>query len=159
MKQTEGFTFIEILVVVALVGIIMTGIVGMLLSVLRSSRKNEVMTNLKQAGDQAMVSMSGIIRNAKEISGCDPTLEITNSAGETETFTCNLSGDEKINSSIRGDLISSGVTTCSFTCPLANEAGTFDSVTINFELSSGSENDPTSHVKAVFETTISLRNY
>jgi len=155
MKTNKGFTFIEILVVVSLVGIIMTAIVGMLLSVMRSSRKNEAMTNLKQAGDQAMVSMSGIIRNSKEISRCDDVLEITNSADETETFTC---ADGTIELNEEDFLISSGVTDCSFFCE-PDETGAFGSVTIDFTLSSGSEGDPTSNVEAVFKTTISLRNY
>jgi len=162
MKTNKGFTFIEILVVVSLVGIIMTAIVGMLLSVMRSSRKNEAMTNLKQAGDQAMVSMSGIIRNSKEISGCvSSDLEITNSVNEIETFSCEedlvnpLIGTIKLNEEY---LISSGVTDCSFFCD-PDETGAFGSVTIDFTLSSGSEGDPTSNVEAVFKTTISLRNY
>ena len=162
MKQSEGFTFIEILVVVALVGIIMTGIVGILLSVLRTSRKNEAMTNLKQAGDYALGVISGKIRNTQEIKCEGTVLTLTNLNDLTTviSLTCDTDSDsiKENDNYLISEEVGMSLSDCEISC-VSGVSGSPDSVMVGFTLSSGLGDDPTSHVEAVFKTTISLRNY
>lgn len=148
----KGFTFIEILVVVALMGTIMLGTVGFLMAVLKTSRKSEATTGLKQAGDQALELISSIVRNSSSVA-CNDELDVIRSDGVTEVFSCS---GESLVSDVRGVLISSGVESCAFTCILG-DGNMPDSVTIKFTLFS--EGDPTTQASIDFETSVSLRNY
>lgn len=162
---TNGFTFVEILVVATLAGIVMMGTVGMLLSILRSSRKSEAITNLKQVGDHALEIISSKVRNAQTITcaavGNTYTIQATSYQGTTTDFslTCDPGGDGEIkqgeNALISPD-IGIEITACSLVCTPGGE-GIPGTAEIGFTLSSGL--DPASQASVHFKTTVSLRNY
>ena len=148
-----GFSLIELLVVVGLIGVIMVFTVGLLFSILQASRKSEALTTVRQKGSHVLELISTMIRNATEITACSSTsLTITNYDGGSTTFNCS---DSSISSN-SAVLLSSGVSSCNFSCSFG-ERGIPDSATI--ELTLFSEGDLGDQVSLTFTTSASLRNY
>ena len=152
--RRKGFTLIELLVVVSLVGIIMVATVGLLLSVLRGSRKSEALSIVKQNGDHVLELISTRVRNARAINSCpgNTSLSVTNPDGGETIFSC--SGETiSSNSAV---LVSSGVSNCAFICN-SGSRGVPASTTVQFTLTSGQSG--VEQASTTFNTTVSLRNY
>ncbi|MDQ3098434.1 MAG: type II secretion system GspH family protein [bacterium] len=67
IKNEQGFTLIEILVVIAIVGVL-TGITSdIFIQIVRGSNKANVVTEIKQNGDNVLNQLERTIRNAEEI--------------------------------------------------------------------------------------------
>lgn len=165
MEQLKkGFTLIEILVVVAIVGIVAVTATGLFTYSLRSNQKTRAILEVKQVGDSAMAVMANKIRGAGEIVSpvCpftkSPTVKITDADGDEVIFS--LEGS-KIKQEIAGSvshLTSAGLTIgpLEFSC----FEGIPEVVEISFTLKKGSAGDPIHHVSLDFMTSISLRrNY
>jgi len=169
--RKSGFTLIEILVVVGILGIIAVIASNVFFTTLRSSGKTKALTTVKQNGDYALSVMERLIRDSQEV--------MTNSAGQycvagmkkikvkridgTEVeFACEEEGT--VNGRIASNsarLISSGVKVdqCSFDC---ESKGQFypKTVTIKFTLSqSAVTTKPEEQASVNFQTTVSVRNY
>ncbi|OGV89699.1 hypothetical protein A2Z41_02475 [Microgenomates group bacterium RBG_19FT_COMBO_39_10] len=171
MVKKNGFTLIEILVVVGLFGIIAVISSASFFSLLRGSTKAKTASNVKQNGDYALGVMERMIRNARYLEkNSDSTpedeqicelgmtkIKIKNPDGGSTEFSC---GDDKISSN-SADLISDEIIVdCSFDCQ-RQEDGSFkpDVVTIDFILSSGGPSARPEELALIsFKTTISLRN-
>ncbi|MBI3379591.1 type II secretion system protein, partial [Candidatus Gottesmanbacteria bacterium] len=93
-KSLRGFTLVELLVIVALVGMI--GVITSQVFIIgfRSAGKGEIVKEVKQNGDYAMSVMETMVRNAADISPdqvCNAnstSLSIINPDGYTTTFDC-----------------------------------------------------------------------
>ena len=172
--QNRGFTLIEILVVVGILGIIAVVASNVFFTTLRSSGKTKVLTTVKQNGDYALSVMERMIRDSQEV--------MTNSdgqycvAGMKKIKVKKLDGTElefvcpeeeeagTTNSRIASNsahLTSSEVKvdSCSFDC---ESKGQFypKTVTINFTLSqSAVTSRPEEQASVNFTTTVSVRNF
>lgn len=171
-SQKSGFTLIEILVVVGILGIIAVIGSNMFFTVFRGSTKTKVLTTVKQNGDYALSVIGRMVRNSSEIlknsDGQVCTLgmkkiKIKNpDKGETE-FAClevgTVNGRIASNSAqITSDEVK--VDNCSFDC---SSSGQFypETVTISFTLSQniGAAPRPEEEASMDFKTTVSIRNY
>ncbi|MEK7166142.1 MAG: type II secretion system protein [Patescibacteria group bacterium] len=179
----SGFTLIEMLVAVLIVGIL--GVVGTnsLFSLLRGASKTENIKEIKQNGDYALYVMEVKLRNGRDItSGCagsaTNTLTILNPDDTTRTeYSCAIYGTirrirEEVRNNVTGVLIgntnyltNTTVTLAAANCTSANfytctEAPTsgLKTVSINFSLQqSGTVPTPES-AQLTFKTQVSLRN-
>ncbi len=174
----NGFTFVEILVVVGVVSIISVVIAQSFFVTTRSNVKTEVIKDVKQSGLFATTIMEQMIRNAQSV---DETcaeegtelreLTITNADGQTTTFGCHEDiGVMRIASSSSGTrhyLTSSAVTlggidcsssTLRFVCRSSSYRPT--SVTISFRLTqAGVSPDLFEQADTEFQTSVSLRRW
>lgn len=106
MKKQQGFTLIEIIMVVFIFGIIIAVGGNLLFSILKGASKVEISKDAKQSGDYALGVMERAIRNAQSIttnsdgqicvSGMKK-IKIVNSDNSTSEFYCEVnSGVAKI---------------------------------------------------------------
>ena len=89
----QGFSLVEILVVVVILGILIATGGSLLMNILGSTSKSRVFTEVRQNGQYAIGLMERQIRNARSLDGYDTLsgqwLVIENSDGETyTTFSC-----------------------------------------------------------------------
>jgi prepilin-type N-terminal cleavage/methylation domain-containing protein len=78
-KNQAGFTLIEILVSVTVMGILSVLIAQVFFTTVRSNTKTELIKELKQNGDYSMGVLTRMIQNAKSVDVCDEhLLQITN---------------------------------------------------------------------------------
>ncbi len=178
----SGFTLLEILVTISVMGIIGILISQVFFTTTRANTKIELLKDIKQNGQFAMDTMTRMIRAATDInSTCATTgtqgssLQITNPNGQVTTFGCvldNTSGATRIASSsattseyLTSQNVSLGGTSCSgdpnmtliFTC--TSFADQPARVKINYVLNQlGSPSDSYQTAKQAFETTVSMRN-
>jgi len=166
-RRRSGFTLIEIIVVVGILGIIMIMGSNLFFSILRGSTKTKILQLVKQNGDYAISVMGRMIRNARSVSGSGSSITIVNPDGRPTTFSCSdldANGANEISSN-SARLINDEVkviNNCSNVFSvIAGEVGTRpDVVTINFTLSqAGVTTRPEERASVNFQTTISLRNY
>jgi len=101
MKEKLGFTLIETLLVVFVLGIVLVIGGGLFFNIMKASTKVEVEKEVKQNGEYTLAIMERIIRNSSNISLCGwEELVITNQDGELTKFRLVTDGDvDKIASS------------------------------------------------------------
>ncbi len=168
MKNSNGFTLLETLVVVSIVSIIAIFAVGVLSTVLNGGTKTAIISEIKQNGNYVMENMSRYIRNSLSISSCpgNNTLSLVQPDNSTVIYTL-LPADASNNKRIASNSATltnsdrkNGVNVASltFTCDTTISPAT---VTIDFTLtqglgvSSGQQNQ----ASETFHTTVSLRTY
>jgi len=149
---------IELLVAVGILGLVMVAATNLFFISIKSKRKTESITSIKQSGNYAIQIMSMMIRNAKNIgigASCSTTqITITNPDNQTTNFVCNTTTNKIASNS--ADLISNYVTGCNFSCNTLSKPNV---VTINFTLTIGNPTDILGYATQQFKTTVSLRNY
>lgn len=178
LSTKYGFSLIELLVVITLIGII--GVITTQVFILgfRSQGKSEITKEVKQNGDYTLSVIESMVRNAVNIqAGCNQSvaqLPITNPDGYTTTFFC--SEGDKIASISSGfpdptPSVSQALTNnkvavynCSvafrIVCPTPPINPKY--VFVNFTVSQagvGLTPTPGSFSSIDYQTTISLRNY
>ncbi|MBI2616831.1 type II secretion system protein [Candidatus Gottesmanbacteria bacterium] len=178
-SQKAGFTLIELMIVITLVGIIGTITTQVFLINVRSQNKSEIVKEVKQNGDYASAAMEIMIRNAIDVPSlqCNAQaadqLTITNQDGNSTTFDC--SDDIKIASisstfpSLPQSLTSSKVkvTGCFFKiiCPTPPLSPKY--VYMGFRVCQtgddpcpgGTNFSVDTRASLEYETTVTLRNY
>lgn len=159
----KGFTFIEILVVIALIGIISLATSQIFFTVLQSESKGEITKEVKQNGDYALSVIEQMTRNAQDvdISNCNnsgTSFTITNSDGGTTIFDCSTTQISSNSSFLTNTLVD--VSSCSVNVVCPTPATSPKYVYINFTLS---QHGPTAGVaqnaSETYQSTITLRNY
>lgn len=156
MKK-NGFTLIEILVVIGIFGILAVIGTSMFFSILKGSTKTRVLAEVKQNGNYAISVMGRMIRNAKSIESCPgSSITIENQDRDSTTFSCSGGRVASNSAYLTSDKVA--VTNCTnvFTCNLGVSPNV---VTIDFTLSQamGTRAEETAQVD--FKTTVSLRTY
>jgi prepilin-type N-terminal cleavage/methylation domain-containing protein len=90
MRNSKGYTFVEIMVVVALLGILMTGVIGLFLTNLKISNRATALARVKQEGDYSSSTIERLVRYAKTIDSTCPPIDtsfITFDSSNTITVT------------------------------------------------------------------------
>lgn len=166
MKKS-GFTLIEIMIVVGILGIIAVVGSGVFFSILRGSTKTKTLQMVKQNGGYAISVMERMIRNARALTS--PTADSTVSSitiknpdsGQT-TFSCE---------GTPAKIASNGAFLLSNEVKVSNCNNIFEVkvgqpgirpavVKINFKLSpAGTPSRPEEQAEVNFQTTVTLRNY
>jgi len=165
MKK-NGFTLIEMMIVVSLLGIIAVVGSGAFFSILRGSTKTKTLQMVKQNGDYAISVMERMIRNARAL--VSPTedstvtsIKIKNPDGKETTFSCG--GPQATIASNGASLLSSEVkvNNCNiFEVTVGQPEIRPAVVKINFNLSPEvSSTRPEEQATVNFQTTVTLRNY
>jgi prepilin-type N-terminal cleavage/methylation domain-containing protein len=158
MKKISGFTLIETLVVIFLLGLVLVVGSNLFFNILKGASKAEIEKEVKQNGDYAMAIMERMIKNSI-IDGVDCTstpgsLTVESLDGGFTTF---VEDDDKIASSgayLTGDNLS--VSNLSFVCDDNNNPR---SVVIGFSLTPrGVVSTPETWARIDFNTTVTLRN-
>jgi prepilin-type N-terminal cleavage/methylation domain-containing protein len=158
--RDQGFTLLEILVVISLIGLISVTASGFLIVSLRSSSKANVMKEVRQSGSYALSVMEGMILTSASV-GCTPphTINVKDKDGRLTTFSCQEGGTI---SSSSANLTSASLTvtegSCNFSCD-KKESGFPTKVHIEFVLQKGdSDSKPNESASIKFETEVLSRN-
>jgi len=157
-----GFSLIEIMVVVSLLGLISAIASGFLFSSLSSSSKAEVAKEVKQNGNFALLLMERMITNAYSLQTCDTSsITIISSDGGSTTFKCEEDRIASESGSL-GKVYLTGtnvlVSECAFACQ--KTAGKGAVVTLKFKVSQALTSDrPTEKSSLDFETMVNVRNF
>jgi len=172
MRINKGFSLVELLVVVALLGGLAVATSRVFFANIRGSEKTQSLVELRQAGDQALLTMKKKIRNSREItSSCssgmsfltirsrDPAVTgLASTASITTQFTCGdrimMSEDTGADIPLTPDPVVTNiqVQSCSFSCVQA--PGNPGKVAINFTLVTADSKE-----QLGFDTVVSLRNF
>jgi len=176
MKNSKGYTLIELLavmVVMITVGLIVATI---LVSSLRGSNKTNTINTIRQNGNYTILQISKMLEFAQSFGGVyDPqtssyrtdcsspssqynSIKITSFDNGTTTFSCNLP-NAKISSN-SASLINSNevsLTQCYFTC--SRNVSVPPTIGINFTLSQKSATAPFEKRETInFQTSVLMRN-
>jgi len=89
-KQANGFTLVEMLVVILIFAIIGTLATQTLVLSLKASRKSESLVRVKQSVEYSLSFMERALRTSKELVGCTSptTLQFLDSSDEIKYFHC-----------------------------------------------------------------------
>ncbi|MDO8551147.1 MAG: type II secretion system protein [bacterium] len=179
-RNNSGFTLIEVLMVVFILGIIVVLGSNLFFSIMKGASKAELTKEVKQNGDYALGMMVRMIRNAKKITvnsdgqTCSLSMQkfkIINQDDTTTELACKSDITDQVakisagTSPLTGPnvTLTSGGSGCpgtfSFSCvqPSMLEPA---NVTISFTLyQKGTSGRPEELAQASFKTTVSLRNY
>jgi len=172
IEPKVGFTLIEVLMIVLLLGVVLAVGSNLFFSILKGGSKAEILKEVKQNGDYAIAVMERMTRNASEAVCCFDLscldqrtgeevgyLQITNSDRRTTTFFLESSEEVlKIASNSGVYLTSKNVNASSggFVC----EGETPEVITISFTLSQkGTPLRVEEKATQNFQTTVSLRTY
>lgn len=159
MKKKRGFTLIEVIMIVFILGIVVVVGGNLFFSVLKGASKAEITKEVKQNGDYAIGVMERMIRNAQEIvpNSCSGgSIQIKNPDGYFTTFSFSgtrIASNSAYLTSENVKLVTGSYSfSCSQTVPLT--------VTISFTLSqTATTTRPEEQAQVPFQTTVSLRTY
>jgi len=158
--QQDGFSLIEMLVVVTLLVMMSLTAVSLFLNTLTGSNKTSINLTVKQQGEYAMSQMVAMIRNAVRIESCSAgSLTVLNQDGLTSTFT--LSGTQIASNSgvyLTGSdvYVSAGPT---FTCTDNNGLFTFANIAFSLKKGDPQTDKPVDIVEQSFTTGVGVREY
>jgi prepilin-type N-terminal cleavage/methylation domain-containing protein len=159
MKQSSGFTLIEVLTVSVIMVIFAMTIVSLFLATVRGGTKAQVIQVIRQNGDSAMKAMTQTIRNSQRVA-CNGT-EILVYDEKDNSIRYFLDETEKRVASDSSYLTGTGIEAADliFLCQMG-ELGN-QVVTINFKLSLGTSAGAQVQEKLTenFKTSVSLRQY
>jgi len=163
----RGFSLVEILVFVTLIGIIGAVTTQVFIIAVRSQGKSEIAKEVKQSGDYAMSVMESMIRNASDIPdipGVDDCnydvqeLTILNQDGGSTTFDCNPPQIASNSQRLTSEKVEISDCHIRIVCPTPPLSPKY--VYINYTVSQVGSGLPPDQVATVeYQSTVSLRNY
>lgn len=166
-KRNQGFSLLEILVVIMITAIVVTVLSGMFFSILKGSTKSRIMAEIKQNGSYALNVMERMIRNAKSVMA-DPTndqkITIIGQDNMPTVFECTADGKiASISAQFSGQLIDSTrvkVAECKFGVTPGELGRTPSAISINFTLSQAGTSGRIEEMSTMaFTSQVVLRNY
>jgi len=162
-KRAQGFSLLEILVVITVFSILAILTTQAVLLTLRGAKKSESLTNVRENIDYSLAIIERNIRNADSIEECpnsnDSIISYIDENGVATSFSCASEDEIGYIASASGRLTSSevDVTSCSFVC-VEGEGETNPAITVSI-----SARDAVLSAMEGGEITIStqifLRNY
>lgn len=158
-RNVEGFTLIEIMVVVAIFTLFSVSLIGILLATIRGGNKAQLTQSLHQEGDAALMTMARVIRQGESVTCASGQATVESSDGGSTIFELVL--DESVNkiASNSSQFLTSSkatVSNLSFTC-YVNDSGK-TTVTLKFTLAAASGVQVQEKFTQDFATSVSLRN-
>jgi len=163
----KGFTLIEILTVIGILGVIGAITTGVITITLRGTKKSDLMEVARQESDTALTQMVKTIRYAQSLdspTSCMPSPQTVSSIQVSAvgthvqtTYTCGA-GSIQSNGISLFNTNAVTVNSCSFVCtqPTLNDPST---ITIKYTLSQASGgNFAESSFSLPFETSVTMRN-
>lgn len=167
LSQTSGFTFMEIIIAISLLGIISVIFSGFLITVISGGSKSEISKEVRQNGNFALSVIEGLVLNSVAVSCPDLVnnhlLSIKDVNGNFADIRCLGDPDYYISSSSAGTVLNLtgdnvAVNPCSFTCD--HTPGKPTKVTVDFSVSQkGTSLRPNEKSTINFQTEINTRNY
>lgn len=161
--SSSGFTYLELLVSVVLLGIIAVGASSLFLSLIRGGGKVNVGTVVKQNGQAALSAMEVLIRNSDEVSSCftggTSSIQLVGKDGGETQLAC--IDDYIASNSARMTSEEVEVVNCSFACDTDTPTTTTSPlVTVNFTLKQkGTPSEKYEQAEVQFSTAVVVRNY
>ncbi len=167
MKRNSGFTLIEVLMVVLILGVVVVAGGSLFFAIMKGASKSEVIKEVKQNGDYALSVIERMVRNAQELDCTTVTNQITiiNPDKGTTTFSCAAEDQVFKIASNSGRLTGKNVTLGEGVCPASllftcDQTKSPPTVTIGFTLSqAGTGGRQEEKAQVPFQTTVSLRTY
>lgn len=169
----KGFTLIEILVVVGILGVIMTTVVSVMLNTFKAKNRADVGNRLEQSGSYLQIALRRNVLNSSSAAvecpdngGVGSSMTVINKVdGESTRIECSEVEASIASISASGTYKLSGmdvgVSGCNtfISCQTLPETGNVESISFNFYLYSLSGNtSPDSYVKRRFENKVVVRN-
>lgn len=165
-KDSKGFTLIELITVIAILGVIATIVVGVITITLRGTKKSDLLDSARQNGDTALSQIVKNIRYAKSLDS--PTscvggttvdsIMVTSINDDKTTYACVNNMITANNESLLDASVLS-VANCSFVCS-QSATGNPPTITIKYTLT---PKNPTNFVETnftlPFQTSVTMRNY
>ena len=165
----KGFTIVELLTVIGILGIIGTMVVLILSVTLRATKKSDLLESARQNGDIALSQMVRSIRFAQSIDSpatCVPTasisaVTITSFTDKAQTTYACVSGSNSTISSNSASLFDTSslvVSSCYFTC---TQPTTIDPPTITIQFTLSPKNTgifSETNFLLPFQSSVTMRN-
>lgn len=109
MKIRNGFTLVEVLIVMAILGIVLTSGTAVFLSTISTSNKTQTQNNVKEAGRNASEQITRRVQAARGLTAINPNqVDIVDGNGVTSQLSC-INGTGSTNG--RLEITNSGITT------------------------------------------------
>ena len=86
IKNNQGFTLIEIVVVAGIMALFSLTLIGVFLATVRSGSKAQLLQAGHQEGDFALQQMAQVIRGSKTVSDCSDSITVTGTSGSEIVF-------------------------------------------------------------------------
>jgi prepilin-type N-terminal cleavage/methylation domain-containing protein len=159
LKENKGYSLMEMIVVISMLGLVGVIVSGFLLSTMKANSKAEITKEVRQNGDYALSVMQGMILNSLSVS-CpnSTTIRVTDLNNQLIDFVCNTA-EGKISSnsaSLTGSNVA--VKSCSFSC--TSSPGKPTRVVINFSIGNkGTGLRPEEKSTINFKSEVVTRNY
>lgn len=164
----KGFSLIELLIVVTLLGIIMVGVSQLLATLLSGTSKATAAQQVKENGQFALGTMERTVRRARRVTTCSGstlTVDVPDATGTVSTYTFQQSGSQltqRINTGSVVPLVSTpDVTVDAFLCTFTQGTASNPSI-VKLELTLSKSATGAADLRVLsqrFETTVSLRTY
>lgn len=179
INRRSGFTLLEVLITVVIVGVLSLSLSSMLISLFRSASKTETVKEVKQNGEYALSVMQLKIRNALDVtSDCSSfgpvnhNITILNQDDTTSNFLCldnrikesiapvsdpsNIESYYLTNTSVS---VSASCNSLEFTCTVSASDGKSKLVKIEFTLTQSAVSPiAAERAKESFSAQVNLRN-
>lgn len=166
IKLRKGFTFIEVLVVVSMLGVIMVSLTQLLAGMLSGTSKTTALQLVKENGQFAIHTIGRTVRRARIVSVCDNgsvTVIVPEEGGRT-TYQFRHEGTQILRTESAGGtdvpLLDAGVEAASFSCTQTVGTPTTPAiVALSITLRKPSLFLDDAAVTQTFQTSVSLRSY
>ncbi len=163
-KLAAGYTLVELIVAIGLLGILAVSATNLFFSAIRGSSKVDAGTEVKQNGQFALSAMEQLIRNSLTLNSCTGTnINITSRDGKEIIFACvDVGAGSGYIASNSARLTSENVvvTSCSFACSEDVTKLRSPLVTVTFTIQQKAAGVETyQRAAADFSTSVSLRSY
>ncbi len=159
----RGFSIIELIIVVGLIAILMLAISSSMLMSIISSTRIRTATKTKQAGNYALDQIQTLIRNSKDIVGCNSDVVTVINQDGTDSIISLVGARLSAGQDVYLTPVGTTTTTTSlFTCLPSDTTEATENKTnlikVSFNLQDSVSSRPTDNPLLHFETSINLRN-
>lgn len=138
-NRQGGFTFIEMLVSLALASIVFVTLSMIFINSVRSTNRSNITLTIKQQGDFAISEMTQAIRRAQEIRACGSgSITIVGQDGGVTTFTT-INQDESLVIASNAAVLTSNARVSNFEIECSRTGSAYTFASISFDLEVGRE--------------------
>jgi len=165
IKLKNGFTLMELMVSVGVLGILIVSATALFFSSIRGGGKVEVTTTVKQNGQVALNTIEQKMRNAKSVVSCVSTpstsINLVDQNDQTMDFECVDVGQDTGSITIDGSSVTSDAVAlmeCEFSCTQSSGGLSGPLVKVNFSLSQAGSAAVHQVAEVDFSTSVYVRS-